>query len=220
MSISIVAGLIGAILAILWGADQSKIDVIDGLFYTFFLFGGLGLITYFALKLFSKNGDSNPKDFSSYQFNYEEEYPSLNILEKQTNSTTQISNQYSDDDFSFHVNCIRDIATEFNDIGISFFGCYGLLTNQENLSVLIDKVLDSTPPKHYGSNEEWKKAVEKNSYNIFFRCASKAIDHEDPKDFDFETILLIFPGIQMETTSNYVTRLQNAIKISLDKLQS
>lgn len=218
LPVSIVAGLIGTIMAVRWAvADSSTPSGLGSLIYAFFLFGGLGLVTYFGLKLLTGN-DAASSSTPSYS-NYQEEASTSVARERIEHPSAQDRDEVNED-FSFYIDSIKEIATDFNDIGISFFGCYGFEISQENLEPMVDKVFENMPPNHYPSKSDWKKAVAKNSYNVFIDRATKAIEHNNPEDFDLDTLLLVFPGREIETIENYILRIQNATKVAFERSQS
>jgi hypothetical protein len=198
-------------MAVRWAVgDHSPASALGGLVYFFFLCGGLGFITFLLLKFFSEA--TNPASIDvedSHQGSRSDEENASGIAE---------NFPHDDVEHTFHIESIRAIATEFFEVGISFFGCYGLEVNQEGVSDLVGRVFDVTPPGHYASKDRWKEAVRKNTYNMFISLTSQAINHENAEEFDLDSLLLVFPGIGEELTENYVLRIQNATAIALGRL--
>lgn len=106
-------GLVGVVMAVRWAvADHSPTSALSSLVYAFFLFGGLGFLTYFILNIFSGNGTNESHDSVT----------SKNEVAENIQESFQGDR---DEEFSDCKESILQLAINLGDIGISLQGIYG-----------------------------------------------------------------------------------------------
>ncbi len=202
LPVSIVAGLIGTIIAVRWAvADHSETSGLGSLIYAFFLFGGLGFITYFGLKFLVNDRDGNAS--VSYE-NSSQNYEPQPSYEPQVSyeSADQLLATSNEDDFAEYKESIMQLAMELGDLGISLQGVYGLPHTLESWIAVNDKILENLPPKHYSSKNDWEKYLKKRIYSKFQSVVSSG---------ETQTKALAFPYLDDEDEESYQARLNNAI---------
>lgn len=197
LPVSIVAGLIGTIMAVRWAvADHSETSGLGSLIYAFFLFGGLGFLTYFGLKfLVNDRNEDAAASYENSSQNYEPQpsYQSADLL---------LPEDSGEDEFADHKESIMQLAMDLGDLGISLQGVYGLTHTLENWIAVNDKILETLPPKQYPSKDEWEKHLRKRVYSKF---NASVVSNEG------ETKILAFPYLEDEDEESYAARLKNAI---------
>jgi hypothetical protein len=203
LPVSIVAGLIGTIIAVRWAvADHSETSGLGSLIYAFFLFGGLGFITYFGLKFLANDrGDENAS--ISYE-NSSQNYEPQPSYEPQVSygSADQLLDTSNEDEFADYKESIMQLAMELGDLGISLQGIYGLPHTLESWIAVNDKILETLPPKQYPSKNDWEKYLKKRVFSKFHTAVSS---NEVPAKN------LAFPYLEDEDEDSYTARLNNAI---------
>ena len=196
LPVSAVAGLIGTIMAVRWAvADHSETSGLGSLIYAFFLFGGLGFITYFGLKFLASDGNENtPISYEDSPQNYEPQ-PSDQNHDLSLGDSSQ-------DDFSDYKESIMQLAMDLGDLGVSVQGVYGLPHTLEGWIAVNDKILETLPPKQYSTKGEWEKHLKKRIYSKFSAVVSSNEDQAKS---------LAFPYLEDEDEESYAARLNNFI---------
>jgi hypothetical protein len=197
LPISVIAGLAGTIMAVRWAnTSHSQTSALGSLFYAFFLFGGLGFITYFFLKLISTS-EKSENSYGNSEQEIEQDYRSDSLIGE------------PDDELSDFKESIMQVALEVDDIGISFHGCHALPNSAENWVAINENIIENMPPKHYPSKIEWEKYLKKTIYKKFISAVSGN---------DEQLKYLAFPKIDGEEDENYTVRLNNAISLSKQRI--
>jgi hypothetical protein len=208
--------LVGSAIAI---KNASSVDsALGGLLFFFALFGGPGLIVFWALRSFQHTEYVNSARHMSHNDGSPLVLQGPPIKERVGDSldyvkTRSFTREHDVDDNNEpplsreQVESIRNAGALVEEDGISFFQCYGLVTSNENLPRLVDAIRISLPPSYYGSAAEWSDAIVENAHNRFLKEFSLSTN-----PINMERLLQIFPGKPDEETDEYMWRLLNALK--------
>ena len=194
LPVSCVVGLIGALLAVRWAvSSDSSASSFGGLIFLFFLVGGAGFITFFALNYLVAQGKS------AHSIN---DQPKLETDEQSDVAGAQYSFQHPE-----HHDLLVKKALEMDEYGIHFGGCYSKQDEELGSFEIYERVLKLMPPKQFPDKEKWIQLLEKSTYKKFLELI------EIP-----ERKLWAFPEIEGEDAENYSVRLNNAIAIAREKI--
>lgn len=199
-------GLVGLVIAV---RNRDSVDgALSSLIFAFFLFGGLGFITFFVIRALSSAGGTYPNQAIPQEAGQEPEISSTQNVDVSSPSYWK----------NVQVNIIQNVGKTIESLGISFFGCYGIEASQENIPALIETITSQMPMSNYSSPNEWNECLLKNTCNIFIN----EVGHSTADGaMNLDRLLNVFPGIPDEGTDAYIQRLtkatEKAFEISNEK---
>lgn len=188
-------GLVGLVIAV---RSRDSVDgALSSLIFAFFLFGGLGFITFFVIRALSSGGDTAPNKVTRQESSQEPENSygqNIDVASPSYEKNVQIK-------------IIQDIGKSVEAIGISFFGCYGVEVSQKNIPKLIGLITSQMPMSNCSSPNEWSDCLLKNTCNIFINEVGQSTADGV---VNIDRLLNVFPGIPDEGTDAYIQRLTRA----------
>jgi len=186
LPIAIVAGIVGSILAFR-NADSFS-GAIGGLFFFCMLVGGLGLVTFIILGFFLESVTPDSSNVS--EVNAEKEYLPVFV--------TQEDEQEMEQDVIDH---ILNVAKRIEEIGISFYGCYGLERKPESFQSLVNVITSEIPPSGFNDLVQWETVVHITAIHKYLNAFQEATN-----PLKLDRMLKIFPIVPDESIEDYTSR--------------
>ncbi|EIN00436.1 hypothetical protein WQE_15436 [Paraburkholderia hospita] len=219
---SIVVGLISAVLTLRNSDAFPSGSVLTSLLFFFFLLGGPGFITFFLLGKWLPQPtighyvDSRaPADDDFHvcvpgastvrEIDNEPSWPvpANYVAPTTTKELVTLGDVFPEAEVQAFGSVVRKVEGR----GISFLQCHGFTGSSEaDLSALFTTVMGNIPPRYHNTLQDWQDEVERDTYHRFGKEVQLATD-----PLDIAALLSIFPGREDEEVEDYLSRLNSVL---------